>query len=119
MSTNQKLTVLSPLYSFIPLLHAQKPFVHPCPNQIHLDTWQAARYLCNHNARPAGIAMANKLVQHANIELLKFHATMQDLMMFLQKLPTSSWSERDIEVVLSRAYMWRASFDEAKSHLHS
>ncbi|KAK9818762.1 hypothetical protein WJX74_011120 [Apatococcus lobatus] len=43
----------------------------------------------------------------------------QDLMMFLQKLPTSSWSERDIEVVLSRAYMWRASFDEAKSHLHS
>ena len=35
----------------------------------------------------------------------------------VQKLPTSSWSEQDMESVLSRAYMWRASFTNARSHL--
>ena len=35
----------------------------------------------------------------------------------VQKLPTSSWSEQDMESVLSRAYMWRASFNNARSHL--
>ncbi len=34
-----------------------------------------------------------------------------------QRLPTSSWSEQDMESVLSRAYMWRASFNDARSHL--
>ena len=38
--------------------------------------------------------------------------------MFLQKLPTGEWSESEVEVVLSRAYMWRASFDDARSHLN-
>lgn len=36
--------------------------------------------------------------------------------MFLQKPPTSGWGEKDIELVLSRAYMWRASFKGAASH---
>ena len=36
--------------------------------------------------------------------------------MFLQKPPTAAWSEKDIELVLSRAYMWRASFKDAASH---
>lgn len=40
----------------------------------------------------------------------------QELIMFLQKPPTSSWSEKDIELVLSRAHMWRASFKGASSH---
>ena len=35
----------------------------------------------------------------------------------VQKLPTHSWSEQDMESVLSRAYMWRASFNNARSHL--
>jgi len=35
----------------------------------------------------------------------------------VQKLPTGSWSEQDMESVLSRAYMWRASFNNARSHL--
>lgn len=38
-------------------------------------------------------------------------------MLFLQKLPTQDWSEKEVEVVLSRAYMWRASFGNAQSHL--
>jgi hypothetical protein len=39
------------------------------------------------------------------------------MILFLQKLPTGDWGEKEVESVLSRAYMWRASFDQAKSHL--
>lgn len=34
----------------------------------------------------------------------------------LQKPPTAGWSEKDVELVLSRAFMWRASFKDATSH---
>lgn len=40
----------------------------------------------------------------------------QELIMFLQRPPTVGWGEKDIELVLSRAYMWRASFKGAASH---
>jgi hypothetical protein len=40
----------------------------------------------------------------------------QELIMFLQKVPTADWSESDVEMVLSRAFMWRASFKDASSH---
>lgn len=43
----------------------------------------------------------------------------QDLIMFLQKVPTQDWTESDIELVLSRAFMWRASFQGATSHFAS
>jgi hypothetical protein len=32
----------------------------------------------------------------------------QDLVMFLQALPTSDWGTADLDLVLSRAFMWRA-----------
>ena len=41
----------------------------------------------------------------------------QELILFLQRLPTADWGEKEVESVLSRAYMWRASFDHARSHL--
>ncbi|KAK9904760.1 hypothetical protein WJX75_002030 [Coccomyxa subellipsoidea] len=41
----------------------------------------------------------------------------QEMILFLQKLPTGDWGEKEVESVLSRAYMWRTSFDQAKSHL--
>jgi TBC1 domain family member 2 len=34
----------------------------------------------------------------------------QELIMFLQRLPTGEWEEKDIETVLSRAHCWRISF---------
>lgn len=40
----------------------------------------------------------------------------QEIIMFLQHCPTSQWTERDIELVLSRAFMWRTSFKDASSH---
>lgn len=44
---------------------------------------------------------------------------LQEMVLFLQKLPTADWDEKDIEMVLSRAYMLRASFSDARSHLNS
>ncbi|CAK0787611.1 hypothetical protein CVIRNUC_010833 [Coccomyxa viridis] len=41
----------------------------------------------------------------------------QELILFLQRLPTADWGEKEVESVLSRAYMWRASFHHARSHL--
>lgn len=43
----------------------------------------------------------------------------QELIMFLQRVPTEEWEESDIELVLSRAFMWRASFKGATSHFAS
>ena len=40
----------------------------------------------------------------------------QEIIMFLQHCPTKQWTERDIELVLSRAFMWRTSFKDASSH---
>lgn len=48
-------------------------------------------------------------------ELVKLE--LEGLIMFLQRTPTETWSEGDIETVLSRAYMWRLSFANAASHL--
>ncbi len=41
----------------------------------------------------------------------------QDMIMFLQDLPTSDWSDADVEPVLSQAYILSTLFDNAPSHL--
>jgi hypothetical protein len=41
----------------------------------------------------------------------------QDMLLFLQKLPTQGWTCKDLEVILSRAHMLRTSFDDAQNHL--
>lgn len=41
----------------------------------------------------------------------------QDLVMFLQNLPTEKWTWKEIDVILSQAYMWRTIFGAAPSHL--
>lgn len=43
----------------------------------------------------------------------------QEIIMFLQRLPTSNWTEKEVEIVLSRAHMWSILFEQAKSHLGS
>jgi len=43
----------------------------------------------------------------------------QELMIFLQNPPTSTWAEADIETMLSRAYMWKTLFDDSPSHLRT
>ena len=36
--------------------------------------------------------------------------------MLLQRPPTGAWGEADVEAVLARAHVWRASFGGAASH---
>jgi hypothetical protein len=40
----------------------------------------------------------------------------QELIMLLQRPPTGAWGEADVEAVLARAHVWRASFGGAASH---
>ncbi|XAR71065.1 hypothetical protein NMG60_11028158 [Bertholletia excelsa] len=43
----------------------------------------------------------------------------QELVMFLQHLPTQNWTDLELEVVLSRAFMWHSMFNSSPSHLAS
>ncbi|TPX51168.1 hypothetical protein SeLEV6574_g00415 [Synchytrium endobioticum] len=43
----------------------------------------------------------------------------QDIMMFLQSLPTQSWEDKEIELLLSEAFMWKSLFHNAPSHLQN
>ncbi|KAF4378486.1 hypothetical protein G4B88_027546 [Cannabis sativa] len=43
----------------------------------------------------------------------------QELVMFLQHLPTQNWTHQELEMVLSRAYMWHSMFNSSPSHLAS
>jgi hypothetical protein len=38
-------------------------------------------------------------------------------MMFLQSLPTRDWTEKDIELLLSEAYIWQSLFKGSSAHL--
>lgn len=41
----------------------------------------------------------------------------QEIMIFLQSLPTKNWSEKDIELLLSEAYMLQTLYKNASAHL--
>lgn len=43
----------------------------------------------------------------------------QEMVMYLQHLPTQTWTHLDLETVLSRAYMWHTMFNSSPSHLAS
>ncbi|XP_031284935.1 GTPase-activating protein gyp1-like [Pistacia vera] len=43
----------------------------------------------------------------------------QEMVMFLQHLPTNNWTHQELEMVLSRAYMWHSMFNSSPSHLAS
>lgn len=43
----------------------------------------------------------------------------QDLIMFLQDLPTGGWEEEDVEPILSEAFVLSTLFDNAPSHLQA
>eukprot|EP00466_Bigelowiella_natans_P015726 jgi/Bigna1/85478/estExt_fgenesh1_pg.C_40175 len=42
----------------------------------------------------------------------------QDLIVFLQNLPTKDWTEKDIETLLAQAYVYKYQFEGAENHLH-
>lgn len=54
--------------------------------------------------------------------LIKFTAELkamefQDIIMFLQNPPTSTWLEKDIELMLSEAFIWQSLYRNAGAHL--
>eukprot|EP01035_Chromulina_nebulosa_P019660 gene19660-25575_t len=42
----------------------------------------------------------------------------QDILMFLQELPTANWTEEDVEPILSQAYILSTLFENSPSHLN-
>lgn len=54
--------------------------------------------------------------------LLKFSPVLkgmkfQDIVQFLQKMPTKEWAVQDVEELLSQAFVWKTLFEAAPSHL--
>ncbi|MCJ1406109.1 GTPase-activating protein [Ptychographa xylographoides] len=43
----------------------------------------------------------------------------QEIMMFLQALPTRNWNEKDIELLLSEAYIWQTLYRGSSAHLRN
>jgi TBC1 domain family member 2 len=43
-------------------------------------------------------------------------AYVQEIMMFLQALPTKEWREKEIELLLSEAYLYQNCFSGASAH---
>ncbi|KTW30251.1 hypothetical protein T552_00728 [Pneumocystis carinii B80] len=41
----------------------------------------------------------------------------QEIIIFLQSLPTQHWTYKDIEILLSEAFLWKSLFSGAKAHL--
>lgn len=39
--------------------------------------------------------------------------------MFLQALPTQEWTEKDIELLLSEAFIWQSLFRDSSAHLRT
>ncbi|KAK4421542.1 GTPase-activating protein gyp1 [Sesamum alatum] len=40
----------------------------------------------------------------------------QEMVMFLQHVPTQNWGDVELEMVLSQAYMWHTMFNNSPSH---
>lgn len=51
----------------------------------------------------------------SHIQTMEF----QELMTFVQNLPTSDWNEQDLDMITAQAYVWKAMFESAPSHLSS
>eukprot|EP00899_Mesostigma_viride_P003315 jgi/Mesvir1/12985/Mv05995-RA.1 len=41
----------------------------------------------------------------------------QDMLLFLQHMPTDKWTSQEMEMVLSQAFIWRTMFDKSPNHL--
>ena len=43
----------------------------------------------------------------------------QELVQFLQKLPTRDWTTRHVEELLSQAFVYKSLFDNSSAHLNA
>ncbi|KAK4375055.1 hypothetical protein RND71_005732 [Anisodus tanguticus] len=85
---------------------------------FHLVTRLWDTYLAEGDALPDFLVyIAASFLLTWSDKLLKLD--FQEMVMFLQHLPTHNWSHSELEIVLSRAYMWHAMFNSSPSHLAS
>lgn len=54
---------------------------------------------------------------HLSLTLTPLHAPSQTLLQGLQDLPTDSWTDKEIELVLAEAYRWKYMFHDSQKHL--
>jgi TBC1 domain family member 2 len=40
----------------------------------------------------------------------------QEIIMFLQSLPTQDWDDKNTELLLSEAFVWKSLFHDAQGH---
>ncbi|TKA83712.1 hypothetical protein B0A55_00302 [Friedmanniomyces simplex] len=45
------------------------------------------------------------------------HMDFQEIMMFLQSLPTRDWTEKDVELLLSEAFIWKSLLAGSQAHV--
>jgi hypothetical protein len=50
-----------------------------------------------------------------DLKAMKF----QDLVQFLQKLPTREWGVKDLEQLISQAFVYKSLFEASPSHLQA
>ncbi|KAJ6849412.1 GTPase-activating protein GYP1 [Iris pallida] len=85
---------------------------------FHLVTRLWDTYLAEGDALPeflVYISASFLLTWSDKLQKLEF----QEMVMFLQHLPTQNWTYHELEMVLSRAYMWHTMFNSSPSHLAS
>ncbi|TKY67484.1 TBC1 domain family member 22B [Spatholobus suberectus] len=85
---------------------------------FHLITRLWDTYLAEGDALPdflVYISASFLLTWSDKLQKLDF----QELVMFLQHLPTQNWTHQELEMVLSQAFMWHSMFNNSPSHLAS
>ncbi|XP_020216988.1 TBC1 domain family member 22B isoform X2 [Cajanus cajan] len=85
---------------------------------FHLVTRLWDTYLAEGDALPdflVYISASFFLTWSDNLQKLDF----QELVLFLQHLPTQNWTHQELEMVLSRAFMWHSMFNNSPNHLAS
>ncbi|KAL5156741.1 TBC1 domain family member 22B [Glycine soja] len=83
---------------------------------FHLVTRLWDTYLAEGDALPdflVYISASFLLTWSDKLQKLDF----QEMVMFLQHLPTKNWTQQELEMVLSRAFMWHSMFNNSPSHL--
>jgi len=85
--------------------------VREFPLPITLRLWDA--YLSERGTFAAfHVYVCAALLERFSLDLVRL--TFPDLVLFLQNLPTRSWTEQDLSTLLSRAYMFKAIFEDAR-----
>ncbi|OQS00144.1 hypothetical protein THRCLA_06192 [Thraustotheca clavata] len=85
-----------------------------CPLQSIIRLWDT--YLCEDNGFENFHIYVCAAILMTFGDALK-EMEFQDLVLFLQSLPTKEWEEEDIEPLLSRAYILQTYFADAPNHI--